>query len=1065
MTELYPESRNGFKEQLFHSPDSRYREAPFWAWNCELDREELIEQIGIFHEMGMGGFFPHSRTGMATEYLSDEFMNLVKTCVKTAEERGMLCYLYDEDRWPSGSAGGLVTRECRYRARAMLISPEPLEGFETSRDAFEKKEGEHTPGEPCTLRGYYIASFRIQLCDGYLERYEALSDPKARGDGIWHAYLTLAEETPWHNGQTYIDTLNKAAVDRFKELTYDRYAETLGNEFGRLVPAIFTDEPQFTRKDSLPFPESREELRLTYTNDFDDTFHAKYKYHILEKLPELVWNRRDGVLSQARYHYHDHVCDRFVEAFSDNLGQWCEQHGIMLTGHTFWEDTLFLQTKAVGETMRFYRGFQLPGIDMLRDDHYFTTLKQCQSVARQRGRPGIMSELYGVTNWHFDFKGYKVQGDWQAALGVTLRVPHLSWMSMEGEAKRDFPSSFGRQSPWYKEYRLVSDHFARLNTVLTRGTPDVRIGVIHPIESYWLCWGVNSQQTDLREQLECEYESFSQWMLFGMMEYDFISESMMGDENPAVEGGVPKFRVGRMAYEAVIVPGCITLRMHTIERLQAFCALGGRVIFMGRTPSHADGLPSGEAAKLAQQAECIPFEQHALMEALKEQRFLDARLVERDRPDDYRIFYRDIFPGSRINYLLHQERRDGAEKWVFISHAYRTDHDTEWPDLVEFSFEGCWQVALYDTLTGEKHPQACEYRSGKTFIRQEVYAQDSFLLRLAPLVGEPPGPAVRPVLRRTAAAVLSEAAVSFEEDNVYLLDQAEWSLNGEPWQPREQILKLDTLIRERLGWPVRSYKTVKQPWARKEERLGQYPLALRYSIRAEAACPAEMAMERPEEAALFLNGRRIEAIQRDWYVDKAIRRFPLGAIMPGENTLELRLPYSIHTNLESLYLLGSFRVALQGDRAVMTDTGAPCRLGDLTYQGYPFYSGNVLYDFRLELTGPEKKYELFLPRYAGHLAAAWMDGRRLAQLAFAPQRVPLGTLAAGTYSLCVKVFGNRYNTFGQLHLANVPWSYWGPDSWRTKGSNWQQPYRVREAGLLAYPRILEIDGGDNQRCK
>ena len=46
-----------------------------------------------------------------------------------------------------------------------------------------------------------------------------------------------------------------------------------------------------------------------------------------------------------------------------------------------------------------------------------------------------MSELYGVTGWDFDFRDYKFYGDWQAALGVTLRVPHLSWMSMEGEAK------------------------------------------------------------------------------------------------------------------------------------------------------------------------------------------------------------------------------------------------------------------------------------------------------------------------------------------------------------------------------------------------------------------------------------------------------------------------------------------------------------------------------------------------------------------------------------------------------------------------------------------------------
>ena len=53
----------------------------------------------------------------------------------------------------------------------------------------------------------------------------------------------------------------------------------------------------------------------------------------------------------------------------------------------------------------------------------------------------------------------QISGDWQAALGVTIRVPHLSWMTMEGEAKRDYPASIHYQSPWYKEYKIIEDYF------------------------------------------------------------------------------------------------------------------------------------------------------------------------------------------------------------------------------------------------------------------------------------------------------------------------------------------------------------------------------------------------------------------------------------------------------------------------------------------------------------------------------------------------------------------------------------------------------------------------------
>ena len=82
-----------------------------------MDIEILDEQIEYLNEMGFGGFHMHSRTGMAVPYLGEEFMNLVKFCTNKAKSKNMLAYLYDEDRWPSGTAGGFVTRNPRYRAR------------------------------------------------------------------------------------------------------------------------------------------------------------------------------------------------------------------------------------------------------------------------------------------------------------------------------------------------------------------------------------------------------------------------------------------------------------------------------------------------------------------------------------------------------------------------------------------------------------------------------------------------------------------------------------------------------------------------------------------------------------------------------------------------------------------------------------------------------------------------------------------------------------------------------------------------------------------------------------
>ena len=104
---LYPDKEAPvLDEELFRHPTAPYRGAPFWAWNCRLDKEELRRQIGCFREMGFGGFHIHSRTGMATPYLQPEFFDLVRFCADAAEKQGLRVWLYDEDRWPSGAAGG-----------------------------------------------------------------------------------------------------------------------------------------------------------------------------------------------------------------------------------------------------------------------------------------------------------------------------------------------------------------------------------------------------------------------------------------------------------------------------------------------------------------------------------------------------------------------------------------------------------------------------------------------------------------------------------------------------------------------------------------------------------------------------------------------------------------------------------------------------------------------------------------------------------------------------------------------------------------------------------------------
>ena len=63
------------------------------------------------------------------------------------------------------------------------------------------------------------------------------------------------------------------------------------------------------------------------------------------------------------------ITDLFVQSYCCKIGSWCDQHGLHLTGHVMGEPSLLSQTQAVGDAMRCYKAFGIPGIDMLCDFH------------------------------------------------------------------------------------------------------------------------------------------------------------------------------------------------------------------------------------------------------------------------------------------------------------------------------------------------------------------------------------------------------------------------------------------------------------------------------------------------------------------------------------------------------------------------------------------------------------------------------------------------------------------------------------------------------------------------
>ena len=1026
---FYPENqKKRLDEKTFRNPPCEYRAAPFWAWNCDLNKDLLLREIDQMKRMGMGGFHMHVRTGMSTTYLSDGFMQLIRDCVDKAKEERMRAYLYDEDRWASGAAGGYVTREERYRARYLLFTT-------VSYEQAEENPASVPVDSPRTGKGRLLARYAVRLNDeGELAEYRLLKDGQQAdaAETAWYAYLEIEKESPWFNNQTYVNTLDKKAIERFVEITHERYKEVVGNEFGGAVQSIFSDEPQFSRKTTLGFAGEKKDVVLPWTDDLPDTFRAAYGEELLAGLPELYWELPGGAVSLIRYHYHDHIAERFAEGFADTVGTWCARNGLLLTGHMMEEPTLKSQTAALGEAMRSYRSFQLPGIDMLCDWREYTTAKQAQSAAHQFGCPGVMSELYGVTNWDFDFRGHKLAGDWQAALGVTLRVPHLTWVSMEGEAKRDYPASIGYQSPWYTEYPMVEDHFARLNTVLTRGKAQVRLGVIHPVESYWLHWGPSEATALVRDEMDEHFQSLAQWLLYGLIDFDYISESLLPQQ---CEAGNAPLSVGEMAYDVVLVPDCQTLRATTVDRLESFVAAGGRLVFAGRIPELVDAKPSGRVKELAQRAECISFSKGSILAALDGVRFVDIR-------DD---------KGMRTTNLLHQVRAEDDTRYVFLCHGEKPENPDVCPreDIV-LRIRGEWKVRRMDTATGEIAPLHVAYEKGRTVLRYAFYAYDSLLIELTPGRAEA-GEDAPAEKKFDYYALWHPVEIALSEPTVLLLDSAQYAFDDEEnWRDEEELLRADDAFREELGYPLRK-KEVAQPWVVPDEPITHH-LRLKFTVHSEMEIKSpQQALENAESVEIAVNGCPVDNASVGWFVDESIKKVQLPDLPAGDSVIELTLPFGRRSNVEWCYLLGDFGVRVQGAEKTVIPPVRRLGFGDWTTQGLPFYCGNVTY--KIPVRVEKDTLTIRVPQYRGSVLGMEMDGVRQGDMAYAPYEYTFTNLQPGEHEVGITVYGNRVNGFGCVHNCDDSTSWFGPDCWRSEGVRWCYEYRLRKSGLLVSPQI------------
>ncbi|MBO4303600.1 MAG: hypothetical protein J6A21_03345 [Lentisphaeria bacterium] len=1013
----------------FRTPGAEFRGAPFWAWNAKLDKKELVRQIRIFKEMGLGGFFMHSRVGLNTAYLSKEWFECIKTCVNEAKKLHMQAHLYDEDRWPSGAAGSLVTRDDRYKYRYCSAGI-----YSRAADALKETRG--------TLLAWYSAkvSGSVEGRDLAVKDPVRLKSPAdfrcGRGRKLLRFALCLQENHSWFNGATYLDTLNPEAVQKFVEVTHETYFREVGKEFGKSIPSIFTDEPNFWTRGNCG-------IALPWTDKLPEIFRKKYGLDILDHLPELFFSSVRKY-SSVRLKYFDLLTELFCTAFSGTIGKWCKAHNILMTGHALQEDRLD-QTIYGGAAMRFYEYMQMPGIDLLTEHwRVFNTVKQCTSMAHQFGRRRRLTETYGCTGWDFPFAGHKALGDWQYALGINFRCQHLAWYSSGGEAKRDYPASISYQSSWYDKYHVVEDYFARLGAVLSAGEEMIELLVIHPIESAWLKMDVLNIGKVLKKE-EKHFVDVTDTLLAQKLDFDFGDEEILSRYGKLKHG---RIAVNRASYRAVLIPRLATIRSSTLALLEKFAQQGGTVVYVDAPPAFLDGEPSKEPAKVF-----AKFRKASLTGSVK---LLEkvVRKVSVTKPD-----------GRQIGPVLARLADSGKAYSLFLCNygtVFRTgtllndcpvrDRKLKFPEAkIEVAVPERGKVYELDPLSGSVSEIKADYRKGR-YVFHTAFEELSSHLYL--ITAEDPGKLLKtpvsPALKAARKLPVSGWDYVLDEPNVLVLDHADWAIGGKRKGKNTFFLKLDDELRTLLGKPPRGGRMVQPYFSEQVPPEKTLSLELTYHIRVDQIPSSDclLAVEHPELYHFELNGKKLKIERDNWWCDTVLQciKVPSRLLKKGENLLVLRSEY--HENLpglESLFLLGKFGVSPEETVTALPKT---LSVGDWCTQGLRHYAGNVTYLRELEI--PAKGALLEFGDWRGAVLGVKVDDGKETVLPWPPCKV---MLPGGKRRIALTVYGSRRNAMGPFY-CKTPWPpFSGPYYFRLSEGKERQ---LVPSGLLRAPVIREI---------
>lgn len=395
---------NKWKAEFFAPSEQHRMKTIIHAWPEEP--EVLLEAVQAF---GYGGVAtnPSFKDGYTA---NQDNLKVFGELTRRLKEKGLGYWIYDENGYPSGYAGGQtldghqeLEAKGFYMIRRIAYKPKHMV-FDLDDESDKIIWAAEYPLNCSVLNASIVkyeemkkVDFSQKHCECDLEAERVLFifcvKPAYEGTHCVHNVCS-------HN--RYINIMNPDAVKRFLEINYEPIVREVPEAYQK-AEAVFTDEPSLM-VGYMHGDETWPYALAPWTEGLFEHFEEVYGFSLLPYLP-LLFEGRSNAYS-IRVQFYNLVGKLVAESYVKQISNWCQVHGSKFSGHYLAEESLQAHVIYYGSYLEVLKASDYPGVDILASYpkiYNYNTPKYAQMAARKNGADGVMAELCPFINMsHFE---------------------------------------------------------------------------------------------------------------------------------------------------------------------------------------------------------------------------------------------------------------------------------------------------------------------------------------------------------------------------------------------------------------------------------------------------------------------------------------------------------------------------------------------------------------------------------------------------------------------------------------------------------------------------------------